>query len=307
VDRLSAMQIFVRVVETGSFSAVAREFGSTQSAISKQVASLEAHLGVRLLSRTTRAVSLTDDGRGYFESAQRIVRDAQEAEDALRSDKSSISGRLRIGASTGFGRFVLFPIVTAFMEQHPRVEIDLQLKDSFVDVVAEGLDAVVRVGDLGDSSLIAQRVGTANRSVVAHKSLAAKLNREGEMPLEPADLSKHNCIIYTGLSTPNTWLFDAMSSQNGGTLKEARVRVNGRFSSSSSEVIREAVLAGLGIGFTPNWFFTQELMQGEVVRILPTFSPHPLPIHALYPSSRRDSAKLDAFIKQTKQALAGMD
>jgi DNA-binding transcriptional LysR family regulator len=160
---------------------------------------------------------------------------------------------------------------------------------------------------LGDSSLIAQRVGTANRSVVAHKSLAAKLNREGEMPLEPADLSKHNCIIYTGLSTPNTWLFDAMSSQNGGTLKEARVRVNGRFSSSSSEVIREAVLAGLGIGFTPNWFFTQELIQGEVVRILPTFSPHPLPIHALYPSSRRDSAKLGAFIKQTKQALAGLD
>jgi DNA-binding transcriptional LysR family regulator len=306
MDRLAAMQILVRVVEAGSFSAIAREQGTTQSAISKQVAALEAHLGVRLLSRTTRAVTLTDEGRSYVQSAQRIVRDAQDAEDALRSSKNSITGRLRIGASTGFGRFVLFPIVQTFMEQHPNVEIDLQLKDSFVDVVAEGLDAVVRVGELNDTSLIAQRVGTAHRSVIANKKLAADLNRIGRLPIKPEDLSDHNCIIYTGLTTPNTWLFDSLPTQldqDDSLTGAARVRVKGRFSTSSSEVVREAVLAGLGIGFTPNWFFTEELATGEVVRLLPSFSPHPLPIHALYPITRRDSPKLAAFVAATKAAL----
>ncbi len=306
MDRLAAMQVFVRVVQAGSFSAVAREGGSTQSAVSKQVAALEAHLGVRLLSRTTRAISLTDEGRSYFDAAQRIVADNQEAEEALRADKGQITGRLRLGSSAGFGRFVLFPIVQDFMAQHPLVQLDLQLADGFVDVVAQGLDAVVRVGELNDSSLLAQRVGTAQRSVVASRALAAQLNRQGQLPVQPEDLAQHDCVLYTGLSTPGTWVFDAvggLASRTGAN--GASVRVQGRFSTSSTELVREAVLAGMGIGFTPDWFFSHELASGEVVRLLAQFSPHPLPIHVLYPDSRRHSAKLTAFTLLARQRLGG--
>jgi DNA-binding transcriptional LysR family regulator len=298
MDRLQAMATLVRVAETGSFSAVARELGSTQSLVSKQVAALEAHLGVRLLSRTTRSVSLTDEGRGYIETAQRIVQETQEAEDALRSRGGQLIGQMRIGASNGFGRIVLFPHVRSFMQMHPGLKVEMQLADGFVDVVEQGLDAVVRVGELQDSSLIAQHVGTAERSVVASKALAAKLNRQRRLPKSPFDLEAHDCVIYTGLATHNTWFFDAQA----GTPAQ-RVKVSGSFNTNSTELVREAVLAGLGIGFTPNWFFTQELKSGEVIRLLPKHAPHALPIHLVYPASRRHSAKLAAFAKHLKACL----
>ena len=298
MDRLNAMASLVRVAETGSFSAVARELGTTQSLVSKQVAALEAHLGAKLLSRTTRSVSLTDEGRSYVEAARRILQETQEAEDALRVQAGQVSGRLRIGASAGFGRIVLFPIVAAFMAEHPKLSVDLQLSDSFVDVVEQGLDAVVRVGELSDSSLLAQRVGTAERSVVASKALAARLNREGRLPKAPADLSALDCILYTGLTTPGTWIFDATAHA-----AVEQIKVAGHFQTNSTEVVREAVLSGLGIGFAPNWFFTQELISGQVVRLLPLHAPRPLPIHVLYPASRRHSSKLVAFTQFTRDHL----
>jgi DNA-binding transcriptional LysR family regulator len=284
------MATLVRVAEIGSFSAVARELGTTQSLVSKQVAALEAHLGAKLLSRTTRSVSLTDEGRAYVDAARQILQDTQQAEEALRGIAGQVTGLLRIGASASFGRIVLFPIVSAFMQLHPQLSVDLQLSDSFVDVIEQGLDAVVRVGELADSSLLAQRIGTAERSVLASKALAAQLNKDKRMPIKLSDLSQHHCIVYTGLSTPSTWFFDTKDQ----TLAE-RVKVSGRFQTNSTEVVREAVLAGLGIGFTPNWFFTNELLSGEVVRLLPQHTPHPLPIHVLYPTSRRHSSKLAAF------------
>jgi DNA-binding transcriptional LysR family regulator len=307
MDRLTAMQVFVRVVESGSFSAVARELGSTQSAISKQVASLESYLGVVLLSRTTRSVALTDEGRSYFENVRRIVLETQETENELRSRKGQVTGRLRLGAAAGFGRFVLFPIVRTYMAQHPQVEVDLQLTDSFVDVVAQGLDAVVRVGDLTDSSLLAQRIGTARRSVVASKALAARLNQEARLPIKPEDLAQHDCIVYTGLATPGIWAFDARAGVHARKTKDsqgAQIKVKGRFVTSSTELVREAVLASMGIGFTPDWFFTRELANGSVVRLLAQYSPHPLPIHVVYPQTRRSSAKLAAFTELAKAELS---
>lgn len=298
MDRLNAMASLVRVAETGSFSAVARELGTTQSLVSKQVAALEAHLGARLLSRTTRSVSLTDEGRDYVEAARRILQETQDAEEALRGQAGKVTGRLRIGAAAGFGRIVLFPIVRAFMAQHPQLIVDLQLSDSFVDVVEQGLDAVVRVGELADSSLLAQRVGTAERSLVASKALAARLNREKRLPKAPRDLAGHDCVVYTGLTTPSTWTFDA-----GKTTTVEQVKVSGRFQTNSTEVVREAVLEGLGIGFAPNWFFTHELMSGAVVRLLPQHAPRPLPIHVLYPASRKHSSKLLAFVEFTRSEL----
>jgi DNA-binding transcriptional LysR family regulator len=300
MDRLAAMEAFVRVVEAGSFSGVARELGATQSAVSKQVAALESRLGVQLLSRTTRSISLTDEGRAFYEQALRIVADVREAEGSVRAGARAMQGRLRIGAAVGFGRFLLFPVVRDFMALHPQLEVDLQLSDSFVDVVAQGLDVVVRVGELSDSSLIAQRLGSANRSVVASRALAASLNQAQALPQQPADLSAHECIVYTGLATAATWAFDARGSSPG-----ERIKVKGRLHTSSSDIVREAVLAGMGIGFTPDWIFGPELRSGEVIRLLPEHSPHPLPIHALYPASRKHSRRVNQFVQFARTAWMG--
>lgn len=301
MDRLEAMKTYIRVVEAGSFSSVARQMGTTQSAVSKQVLALETHLGSKLLARTTRSISLTDDGRAYFDAARRIVAEVDDAEEQLQRGNDHVGGRLRIGASTGFGRFVLYPIVREFMTLHPNVEVDLQLNDRFVDIVAEGLDAAVRVGELQDSALHATRVGTAQRSVVATRELAAKLNRDQRLPTHPEQLADHDCVIYTGLTTPNLWVFDPVAGAPAGARvradQGARVRVQGRFATSSTELVREAVLNGLGIGFAPNWFFTEELATGQVVRLLPKYSPRPLPINAVYSASRKHSRRLGAFIE----------
>jgi DNA-binding transcriptional LysR family regulator len=301
MDRLAAMQAFVRVVESGSFSAVARTMGSTQSAVSKQVAALESYLGAKLLSRTTRALSLTDEGRAYFESSARLVRELEEAELALRAGEGEVLGRLRVGAGVGFGRQVLFSLVRDFMQAHPALQVDLQLNDGFVDLVGEGLDVAIRVGELGDSSLLAQRVGITHRAVVASRVLAAQLSEQHCLPVQPADLAQHNCIVYTGLATRNQWAFDAM-----GDSPAVSVPVQGRLSSNSSEVVRDAVLAGLGLGFSPTWLFSAELRSGDVVRLMPQFSPHPLPINAIYPPSRRHSAKVSAFVQRVREGLAGL-
>lgn len=163
MDRLQAMQTFVRVVESGSFSAVAREANTTQSAVSKQIAALERLLGAKLLSRTTRSLAITEEGQRYFEQAQRIVADVVEAESVVRGASQQLNGWLRVAAAVGFGRLVLLPIVQRFLAAHPGVRVDLRLNDGFVDLVEEGIDVTVRVGELADSGLLARRVGTTRR------------------------------------------------------------------------------------------------------------------------------------------------
>lgn len=296
MDRLAAMACFVRVIEAGGFSAVARERRTTQSAISKQVAALERHLGVRLLNRTTRALSLTEEGRRYLESAERIVREAEELETHLKGGARSIRGKLRIGASVAFGRLVLFDIARSFMEAHPEVELDIQLADHFVDLVSEGLDLAVRVGELPDSTLIAQRVGTVRRAVLASRDYVRTLREQGALPSSPADLAHHNCLLYTGLSTGNHWQFEAAG-------KTISVKVSGRLSSNSSEIMRRGLLEGQGLAFVPTYLFHRELASGEVVRLLPDHTARSLPIHVVYPTSRRNSSKVTAFVDAVREHL----
>ena len=163
MDRLTAMQTFVRVVESGSFSAVAREARSTQSGVSKQVAALERALGARLLSRTTRSLALTEEGERYFEQARRLVAEIAEAESSLRQGEQQLTGWLRVAASVGFGRLKLLPLVNAFLAAHPGVKIDMRLNDGFIDLVEQGIDVAVRIGELAESSLVARRIGTSKR------------------------------------------------------------------------------------------------------------------------------------------------
>ena len=185
MDRLTAMQTFVRVVESGSFSAVARETRSTQSGVSKQVAALERELGAQLLSRTTRSLALTEAGERYFVQARRLVAEIAEAEATLLQGEQQLSGWLRVAASVGYGRLKLMPLIKSFLAAHPQVKIDLRLNDGFIDLVEAGIDVAVRIGELADSSLVARRIGTTQRVLLASRQYLNTLPQGLELPRVP--------------------------------------------------------------------------------------------------------------------------
>jgi len=303
MDKLSAMRTFVRVVESGSFTAVAAELRSTQSAISKQVAALERELGAKLLVRTTRSLALSEEGARYFEQARRLVAEIAEAESDLRQGEAQLSGWMRVAASVGFGRLKLMPLVKTFMAEHPDVKIDLRLHDGFVDLVEQGIDVSVRIGDLPDSGLIARRVGTSQRMLMAHRDYLKRLPPGTSLPLQPEDLSQHNCIVYTETSNRNQWTFraGAAASDEPGTART--IRVEGRLQTNSSEVIRAAVNSAMGIGYSPTWLFEQELASGEVVRLMPGWESPASPIHLVSPPERKHSAKVKAFVEHVANAF----
>jgi DNA-binding transcriptional LysR family regulator len=295
MDRLQAMRTFVRVVESGSFSAVARETSATQSAVSKQVAALERSLGARLLSRTTRSLALTEEGERYFEQARRLVADIAEAESTLRRGARQLTGWLRVAASVAFCRLKLMPLVHGFLAEHPGVKVDLKLNDGLIDLVEQGLDVAVRIGELSDSSLVARRVGTMRRVLVAHRRYLRSLPKGMKAPRLPDDLIRHDCVIYTELTTGNAWSFTAGAGapEPVGTTKT--VRVQGRLQTNSSEVIRATVLAGLAIGNVPTWLVDQELAGGELQILLPDWPGAPVPISLVSPRERANAAKVKAF------------
>ncbi|HEX2603508.1 MAG TPA: LysR family transcriptional regulator [Oxalicibacterium sp.] len=305
MDKLQAMKTFVRVVEAGSFSAVANELNATQSAISKQVAGLEKELGVKLLTRTTRALALTEEGAQYFEHAQRLLSDVAEVEASVRRGKDQLTGWLRVASSVGFGRIKVLPIVHAFMKQHPSVRIDLRLHDGFIDLVEQGIDVSIRIGELPDSSLIARRVGTTQRMLLAHRDYVRSVKKTSGLPKVPEDLISYNCLVYTERAGRNAWTFTAGpgAAEQPGT--EHLVRVGGTLQTNSSEVIRASVMAGMGIAYAPTWLFEEEIVSGEVQRLVPDWESPKLPIHLVSPPERRHSSKVRAFADYVSQAMAG--
>lgn len=295
MDRLTAMQTFVRVVESGSFSAVARESQATQSAVSKQVAALERALGARLLSRTTRSLALTEEGERYFEQARRLVAEIAEAESSLRQGEQELTGWLRVAASVGFGRLKLLPLVKTFLAAHPGVKIDLRLNDGFIDLVEQGIDVAVRIGELSDSSLVARRIGTSQRVLVASRQYMRALPRGQRAPRVPHDLMHLNCIVYTELATQNAWTFTAGPGAPAEAGTVVTVRAQGNIQTNSSEVVRASVLSGMGVGFSPTWLFEEEMAQGQLQVLLPHWPAPPIPVHVVSPGQRRQSAKVKAF------------
>jgi DNA-binding transcriptional LysR family regulator len=295
MDRLAAMQSFVRVVESGSFSAVARELQTTQSRVSKQVAALERELGAKLLSRTTRSLALSEAGERYFAQARRLIAEIAEAESELLFGEQQLSGWLRVAASVGYGRLKLLPLVKTFLAAHPNVKIDLKLNDGFIDLVEEGIDIAVRIGELADSSLVAQRIGTTQRVVVASHEYLRSLPIGLKVPSVPQDLLDHNCIVYSELATQNAWTFTAGAGAIAKQGTQVTIRAQGNLQTNSSEVIRASVLSGMGIGYSPTWLFEEEIARGELQVLLPDWPAPPLPIHLVSPAQRRSSAKVQAF------------
>jgi len=295
MDLLSSMRVFTRVVETGGFTAVARENRTSQPTISRTIAALESHLGVRLLNRSSRALTLTDDGRQFYERARGALETVAEAESSVGPRRSEPSGLLRLGTPVAFGRLHVAPLMPAFLARHPKVDVELAMNDAFVDLVGEGLDLAIRVGDLADPSLIARPIGTTRRVTVA----ATSYLQGRSVPAVPADLARHDCVIYTRLATGQRWHFDSGDGP-------VQVDVGGRFRADNSEAVREAVIGGVGIAVLPVWLFSDEIERGLVRVILEQYEPTRLPIHAVYPSRRLLAAKVRAMIDFLASAFAAV-
>ena len=297
MDRLQAMAAFVRVVDSGSFSGAARQLGVGQPAVSKTIAQLEDRLQVRLLVRSTHALTPTDAGLRFYERARLAIAEVDEAELEARGAGAGLTGRLRFSAATTFARLMIVPRLPEFLARHPSLDIDVILDDRIIDVVSEGIDIALRMGTLADSSAVARKIASGRRSVVA---TPAYLARAGT-PKVPADLAHHHALIYSVLS--DNWTF-----RRGET--ETSVTVRGRLRLSAAEGIRAAVLADMGLAVASDWMFAPELANGAVTRVLPDWMLSPIDLWAIFPTGRLASAKARAFadfveaILKSKEASA---
>ncbi|NJR62366.1 MAG: LysR family transcriptional regulator [Cyanobacteria bacterium CRU_2_1] len=284
MDRLDCIKSFVRVVETGSFSAVARELETTQPTISKQIAALEEYLDVQLLIRSTRSLNLTDEGTRFYEHCQQVLEAMAEAEASVGQRQKPL-GLLRVSCPVAFGQFQIVPRLKRFLDRYPDIKVDLTLADHFIDLVEESVDLAIRIGNVQDNSLISHRIGVTRRITVGALSY---FQQAGE-PQTPEELIYHNCIVYTRLSTVNEWHFQ-------GPQGAVKVTVSGNFQANNSAAVREAVLAGLGIAVSPIWLFGDALHQGRLKVVLRDYQPSPLPIHAVFRRGRFQPAKVRCFI-----------
>ena len=296
MDRLEGIKIFVRVVESGSFSAVARELGTGQPAISKQVAALEEHLGAQLLMCTSRSLSLTEAGRDFYESAVRLIGDLEAAESRIGSGQTSPSGVVRVTAAHAFSRLYAVPRLPAFREHYPKVVVEMLVSERTSNLVEEGIDLAIRNGTLSDSSLIARKIGES--AIVAIAS-ADYLERRGK-PKRPSDLDGHDGVIFVSQDGPRPWTF---ASRAGLITYQAAAS----FRTNDGEQLRAAVLAGLGITQAPHWLFVADIRAGTVRRILRDHEPGKIAISAVRPASRRQPSKVAVFVDFLAELLADQD
>jgi DNA-binding transcriptional LysR family regulator len=285
VDRLHAMELFVRVVETRSFSAAARELNLGQPAVSKTIAALETRLGVRLLIRSSRQLHPTEAGEAFYERARRALAEADEADSAARGLDAGLAGRLRVCTPVTFGRLHVAPKLGDFLGAHPKLRLELIMDDRRIDLLEENIDVALRLGELADSSLTARRIATGDRLVVASPDY---LRRKGE-PRTPSDLVGHEAITYTQQGGGDQWRL-----RKGTT--EVSVLAPSRIAFTAAEGLREGVLAGLGLAIVTRWMMSAEIEAGEVVPLLTDWTLPTVDLWALYPSGRMPTAKARAFI-----------
>lgn len=291
MDRLAAMETFVYVVETGSFSAAARRLNIGQPAVSKTIAQLEARLAVRLLLRSTRGLTPTEAGLAFFERAKRAIEEADEADNEARGAANGLTGNLRICAAVTFGRMHIVPHLGPFLEQNPELTIDLMLDDRNVNLVEEGVDVALRMGTLSDSNLTARKIAECRRVLLG---TPAYFEQHGE-PACPADLSQHQAVIYT-LAGGAHWPFKKAD-------EEQTVTVSGRMRVSAAEGLREAVLAHQGLTMASAWMFAPELASGVVREVMTEWKLPIQELWAVFPTGRMASAKARAFVEYVQGLL----
>ncbi len=294
MDCFSAIPVFIAVVESGSFSGAGKRLGITKSAVSKRVSQLEESLGVRLLHRTTRRLSLTEAGKQYYDYAQKALALAREGEDAITRLQGLPQGSLRINVPMVFGRLHIAPLVSGFLLEHPDIKLDMVMDDQMVDLVEGGFDMAIRIGHIPDSSLIQRRLAPC-RSVLC--ASPAYINRYGS-PMTPQDLVNHNCLTYSYFRGGSEWTFESPEGP-------VKVKPSGNFQANNSEALREVLLAGLGICQMPTFIVGPDLASGRLVPVLESYS---LPLHSIYamfPQRRFLPAKVRTFVDYLQQELGG--
>jgi DNA-binding transcriptional LysR family regulator len=293
-DRFEEMQAFIAVCDTEGFSAGARKLGLSPSVVTRLIAGLETRLGVRLLQRTTRSVRLTDAGSRYLERARRIVAEVDEAELSAQEERGEPSGRLVVAAPMVFGRLHATPLLTRYLELYPKVSVELQLANHYVSLVEEGIDVAIRVGDLVDSGLIVRGLGQSRRALVANPAYLAKHG----VPRVPGDLAQHRLIAFTGPpARRREWTFWSDG-------KASSVPVVPQFFSNNGEAAIDHAIAGGGIASVMSFQVLDACRTGRLVEVLRAFAPPPLPIQAVFPTSRLLSRKVRAFIDLAEQAAS---
>lgn len=285
LDRLASMEVFIRVAQLGSFSTAANQLSMSKSTVSKHISGLEERLGIRLLNRTTRRLSLTEYGEVYRDHCLRILQEVSDAEENMERFTVEPRGRLKINAPMSFGMLHLGPILPGFLQSHPKVDIDLSLNDRRVDLIDEGFDLAVRIGALDDSNLIARKLARCSFVCAASPAYLKKRRK----PVLPDDLKHHNCLRYTLARATSEWQF-----RQGNQART--VTVSGRMTGNNGDVLRQAAISGEGIIYQPRFLMDDALANNELTTLLDDWETADIDIFAVYPESRHVSSKLRVFI-----------
>ena len=285
MDRIEDFQAFVAIVDKGSLTAAAKQLKRSLQSISRSLATLEGDLGVELIARTTRRSAATEAGLAFYRRVGAALSEIEAAKLETSNRRSEPAGLLRITSSTVFAPLYVVPAVCAFLESHPKVDIELDMSDGYVDLISQGFDLAIRIGELPDSSLKARRLAYLRRVVFAAPDYFAKHGR----PKVPGDLAGHQCLVRTSARDSDAWPFLV-----GGRLKI--VKVAGRFRSSGAPAVNEAAVQGLGIANAPLWQVRALVDRGVVELILTRFEPPLLPVHAVWPATRLLPAKTQLFL-----------
>jgi len=295
MNKLQAMEVFVQVVDAGSFTRAAETLQLPKATVSTLVQALETELSAKLLHRTTRQVTVTTDGAAYYERCVRILSDVRDAEESISRTRLSPSGRLRVDVPTGLASEILIPALPAFFERYPDILMELGSTDRPVDLIEEGVDCAVRGGDLVDDNLIARRVGVINFVTAASPGYLA---RHGT-PRHPRDLANHRCVTYFSAKTGKTYDWDFLRGD-----ERIDMPMPGVIALNDSNAYVRAGLAGLGIIQMADYLMLQHVATGSMVRVLGDWSSDPLPVHVVYPQNRHLSAKVRVFVEWVSELFA---
>ncbi len=286
MDRLTEMEAFATVVDQGGFTDAARKMGISKSAVSKHVSALEARLGARLLNRTTRRVSPTEIGLAYYDRARRVLNDAGEADALVTSMQTAPSGLLRMSVATDFGVSLLSPVLGEFLAEYPSITVNMVLNNRYVELISEGFDMAIRVGDLEDSTLRARRLTSTSNRMIASPAYFARFGR----PERIDDLTGHKLLHYSNQSSGNVWKLTAPSGE------KRQVRSNGWLTVNDGQSLLNAAISGLGIAYLPSFLFADALQAGLVEEAMPDLPVETTGVHAVYPPGRFTQPKVRAFI-----------
>jgi LysR family transcriptional regulator, regulator for bpeEF and oprC len=294
LDQIRKMRLFVRVVETGSFSAASKAEGVAQSTVSKEVSSLEAHLGAQLIRRSSRGLSVTGHGREYYDFAVGMLADLDAAEAHIRAGDASPKGRIRVACAPVVASRLIAPALPDFLDRYPDLTIDLDVSERFVSLVEEGIDLAIRVGDLAASGLLARQIGAVEAVVVG----APAYFERNDIPGTPSELEKHVCLPFLFQGTSKNWKFRG-SDGDITIVPSARLRTN------DAESIQAAVRAGLGLAQGPSWIFAGDIAAGTLVQALADWRPRRFPIHAIRSGTRRVPGGIKLFVDYVAALVAG--